>query len=78
MADQRRRIHPAQLVLGYAERHNRGVLGSEALIGKFLVERHIAVAVDRADDGRPAARRKLFNLADDGLIVLMVEGRTLP
>src|SRR2546422_857774 len=77
VADQRGGIHAAQLVLGHAVRHDRRVLASQTLIGELLVERHVAVAVDRRQHARAAARGEALDLADDRLVVLMAERRVL-
>ena len=70
-------IHSAELILCHTEGHNGRILGSQPLVGELLVERHVAVAIDGTDDGGVAASGELFNLANDGLVVLMVEGGVL-
>src|SRR5438093_206340 len=77
VADQRGGIHAAQLVLGHAVRNDRRVLASQTLIGELLVEGHVAVAVDRRQHARAAARGEALDLADDRLVVLMAERRVL-
>src|SRR2546425_1872683 len=77
VADQRGGIHAAQLVLGHAVRHDRRVLASQTLIGELLVEGHVAVAVDRREHARAAARGEALDLADDRLVVLVAERRVL-
>src|SRR6185437_16446084 len=66
-------IHPAQFVLGNAERHDRRIFRAQSLVAEFLIERHIAVAVDAIEHGGSSTRRKFLDLAADGLIVLMME-----
>ncbi len=44
---------------------------------ELLVEGHVGVAVDRRQHARVAAGREAFDLADDRLVVLMVERRVL-
>ena len=62
MADQRRGVHAAQLVLGHAEGHDRRVLRAQALVGELLVEGHVAVAVDRREHAAlpPEAKRLIL------------------
>ena len=75
MTDQRGRVHAAQLVLRNTEGHDRGIFGPQTLVRKLLVERHVAVAVDRADHRSPSAGGEFLQFAADGLVVLMVERR---
>src|SRR5882672_5322329 len=77
VADQRRRVHAAELVLGDRERDDRALLRRQALVGELFVERHVRVAVDRGDDGRAAARGERLDLADDRLVILVAERRVL-
>src|SRR5439155_1566307 len=77
VADQGGGVHAAQLVLGHAVRHDRRVLAAQPLVGELLVEGHVAVAVDRRQHARAAARGEAFDLADDRLVVLVAEGRVL-
>ncbi len=77
MADQRRGVHAAQLVLGHAEGHDGRVLGAQALVRELLVEGHVGVAVDGGEHGGVAAGGEALDLADDGLVVLVIEGRVL-
>ena len=58
MADERLDVEGLQLHLGEAERHHRATVGGHALVGQLLEEGHVAVAVDRVDDGGVAARRR--------------------
>ena len=49
------------------------VLGAQALVGELLVEGHVRVAVDGGEHRGVAAGGEALDLADDGLVVLMVE-----
>ncbi|MNL05558.1 hypothetical protein D3C87_1261640 [compost metagenome] len=73
MADQRLGVDAAQFFLAHGEGHHRHVLGLQAGVAQFLVERHVGVAVDRRDHGRLAALRELLDVGDDGLVVAMSE-----
>jgi hypothetical protein len=75
--DERRGVHAAQLVLGHAESHDGRVLAAEALVRELLVEGHVGVAVDRGQDGGVAAGGEALDLPDDGLVILVIEGRVL-
>lgn len=75
VADQRFRVHAAQFLFTHAERHDRHVLGLQAGIAQFLVERHVRVAVDGRDHRRLAALRELLHVGHDGLVVRMAERR---
>ena len=77
MADQGPGVHAAQLVLGHAEGHDRRVLAAQSLVAELLVEGHVAVTVDRREHGGAAAGGEALDLADDRLVVLMVERRVL-
>src|SRR3989442_939236 len=71
--DERLDVERLQLDLGEAVRHGRRLVGSHTLVGELLEEGHVAVAVDRVDDGRVARRPEALDLADDRLVVLVVE-----
>ena len=66
-------VHAAQFILGHTKRHDGHVLGAKPLVGEFLVKGNVAVAVDGAQHGGVPARREGFHLADDGLIILVME-----
>ena len=70
-------VQGLQFHLGKAERNDRAGVGGDALVGQFLEEGHVAVAVDGVDHGAIAAGAEAFDLADDGLVVLVVERRVL-
>src|SRR5439155_11690423 len=74
MPRQRFHIEGLQLDLGKAEGNRRAIIGGDTLIGKLFEEGHIAVAVDRVNHRRITTGAKTFDFADDGLIVLMMEG----
>ena len=74
MPRQRFHIEALQLDLGKAEGNRRASIGGHTLIGKLLEEGHIAVAVDRVNHRRITTGAKTFDFANDGLIILMVEG----
>ena len=71
-------IEGLQLNLGKAEGNRRTSIGRYTLIGKLLEEGHIAVAVDRVNHRRITTGAKTFDFANDGLIILMVEGGIPP
>src|SRR5262245_3028003 len=74
MPRQRLHIEGLQFNLGKAEGNRRASIGGHTLIGKLFEEGHIAVAVDRVNHRRITTSAKTFDFADDGLIILMVEG----
>ncbi len=70
VADQRLGVDAAQFFLADRERHHRHVGRLQALVAEFLVEGHVAVAVDGRDDrGLLAFAGELLDLGDDGLVV---------
>ena len=46
MADQRGGVETGQFLFADGERDDGNVFGLDALVGQFLVERHVGVAVD--------------------------------
>ena len=68
-------IDAAQLFLTHGKRDDGHIRGFQARIAQFLVERHVRVAIDGGNDGRLAARGKLLDVGDDGLIVGMAKWR---
>ncbi|MDT4818495.1 hypothetical protein FQZ97_515890 [compost metagenome] len=73
MADQRLGVDAAQFFLADREGHHRHVGGFQALVGQFLVERHVGVAVDGGDHRGLAAGGELLDVGDDGLVVAVAE-----
>ena len=73
MADQRLGVHAAQLFFTDREGDDGNVLGLQARVAQFLVERHVGVAVDGRNHRRLAALREFFHVSDDGLVVGMAE-----
>ena len=74
VADQRLGVDAAQFFLTHREGHHRHVGGFQALVGQFLVEGHVGVAVDGGDHRGLAAGGELLDVGDDGLIVAVAEG----
>ena len=73
VADQRLGVHAAQFFFTHREGHHRHVLGLQAGVAEFLVERHVGVAVDGRDHRGLAAGRELLDVGDDGLVVAVAE-----
>src|SRR6266850_876969 len=75
MANQRLGVDAAQLLFAHGERDYRDVRRLQALVSQLLVEGHVGVAVDGGDHRGVAAGPERFDLRDDGLVVVVTEGR---
>ncbi len=74
VTDQRFGVDAAQLLFADREGDHRHVGGFQALVGQFLVERHVGVAVDGRHHRCLAASGELLDVGDDSLVIAVAEG----
>ena len=78
MSDQRLGVETSEFFLTNREGDDRNVFGVDALVGEFLVKRHVGVAIDCRDNGRLlTGRTELLHIGDDGLPIGMTERRVV-
>lgn len=65
---------PEKFFFAHREGHDGNVGGGDALVGEFLVERHVGVAVEGRNHGGLCPRVKLFDFSNNGLPVGMAKG----
>ncbi len=70
---ERWHVHCTKFIFRYGESHDGAVVRSEALVGEFLIERNIGVTIDGGENTSVTGSGKLFDLGNDGLVVLVVE-----
>ncbi len=78
MPDQVLGVDPDKLFLADREADDRDVRRLDALVGEFLIEGHVGVAVDRGNDrGLLAGAAEFLDLGNLGLPVGEAEGRVI-
>ena len=73
VAHQRFGVDAAQFLFAHRERNHGYIGGFESLVGQLFIEGHVGVAIDRGDHGRLAARRELFDVGHDGLVIAVTK-----
>ena len=77
MPHQRLGVDAGKLLFAHRKRNHRNLVGRDALVGQFFIERHVGIAIDGRHHGSVARGAEFFHIGHNRLPIRLAKRRVI-